>query len=72
MIDFLVVLASLGVVIATALLGRRFISVDDAEHSVIGSEDDVAGWVPQGLDEQILESTRREMATHTRSNGLTY
>jgi hypothetical protein len=72
MIDFLVVLASLGVVIATAFLGRKFIAIDDAEQSVVELEDGAPGWLPVGFDELLLEQTRLEMAGFTRSNGLTY
>jgi hypothetical protein len=58
MLDVVLSLASLGAVVAVALLGRRFIGIDDAERSVMTDEDGDRGWVPSRADAQLLEQTR--------------
>jgi hypothetical protein len=76
MINVLIALASVSIIAITALLGRRFIDRDDADQYGDSYDTSYAeaetGWIPTGIDELVLAQTRREMATYTKSSGLTY
>ncbi len=72
MLNCFIALISVGTVIAVALLGRRFIDIDDAELSVMAQDDDERGWVPKATDELILEQTRRDMVDYVKASDLPY
>ncbi|MDQ1551524.1 MAG: hypothetical protein QOD50_946 [Actinomycetota bacterium] len=72
MLNTLIALVAVGAVVFVALLGRRFIDVDDAEQSLMAHDDDERGWVPTGVDELALEQTRREMTGFVKASGLPY
>jgi hypothetical protein len=61
MITCILPIASIAIVIAAALLGRRFIAIEDAEESVMTEGSDDRGWVPSRADELLLEDARREL-----------
>ncbi|MDQ1546459.1 MAG: hypothetical protein QOH69_1363 [Actinomycetota bacterium] len=72
MLNTLIALVAVGAVVFVALLGRRFIDVDDAEQSLMAHDDDERGWVPTGVDELALEQTRCEMTGFVKASGLPY